>query len=156
MLTVSTIVWERGAENCALHESMLNDAIPEMRLNQQTNMNDSSRQTDRRELNLNIEWWNPPLAMCREVSWPLQSEWHHSHLGGVSWPAATLIRYGPGERFGGGSYLIRIQVFAPSHTFNFHFLLDLWTNGRDHIGKSGLTRSVRVICIDLWKWMCFS
>ena len=42
---------------------MLNDIIPEANTKEWTNdMNASSCQTDRRELNLNIKRWNPPLA----------------------------------------------------------------------------------------------
>ena len=36
MLTISTIVWERGAENCALHDSLLNDVVTETQLREWT------------------------------------------------------------------------------------------------------------------------
>ena len=63
------IVWEQGAENCLLRESPLNDIVPgsatewtNEQMDEQTNyMNKSSCRTDRRELNHNNEWWNPPL-----------------------------------------------------------------------------------------------
>ena len=56
MLIISAIIGERGAENCLLRDSALNDVVPEARLKERMNyMNESSCRTDRRELNLDIE-----------------------------------------------------------------------------------------------------
>ena len=53
-------VWKGRAGNCELHDSQLNDFGLETRLNER--INDSSCRIDWRELNLNIEQWNPPLT----------------------------------------------------------------------------------------------
>ena len=64
--TVSLIV-------CVIATWLLNDVVPEARLNKWMNyMNDSSCRTDRQELNLDIKQWNPPLLwiiyFCHTVS----------------------------------------------------------------------------------------
>ena len=67
------LIWEQGVENCALHDSLLNDVVPEARLDERTN---KLHEWDflpncRRELNLNIERWNPPLVTVRmsQILW---------------------------------------------------------------------------------------
>ena len=76
MLTVWSIVW--GAENCALHDSPLNDDVPEAPLNEQTNYMNILHQCHPadQELNLDIERWNPPLLYLSAIKGTLLENFH--------------------------------------------------------------------------------
>ena len=65
MLTVSAIVWERGAKNCVFCDSPLKDVVPEARLNGQTTWTCHLAKLTIGELNLDIKRWNPPLLWAK-------------------------------------------------------------------------------------------